>query len=64
MTVADLSPMQLYGIVMAALATWYFLRFVLHAIEGMTVREKVFGYAALGVVFALPVIIGLLALRP
>lgn len=63
MTVADLSPMQLYGIVFAALVGFWLAQMVIRAVSEMTGREQWFGYLAVCLMLGLPTIIGLMALQ-
>lgn len=64
-TVADLSPMQLYGIVFAALVGFWLVQFAIRGVNEMTgSRERLFGYLGLSLMIGLPTLIGLMAMRP
>lgn len=57
--------MQLYGIVFAALVGFWLAQLAIRGVEELTGgREKAFGYLGVALMLGLPVIIGLLALRP
>lgn len=64
MTVADLSPIQLYGIVMAAIVISAGSLLAIRAVPNLTrKREKALAYIGLFAMLGLPVIVGLMALR-
>lgn len=62
MTVADLRPIELYGLIMLALGQLWFVSFLVRAQENRSFREKAQSTAIAVCGVGLPALIGLLAL--